>query len=157
MMEIPTVILAGLIGTGLMTLFMYAMTYVTDRVMKVVKILGTMLTFQTTPDGHLSDRPVAIGVGIVGHYAVGVGFALAYYLLWSWGIGKPDYSYGVLFGLASGLLAILVWRSFFAIHPKPPRISLKPYLVTLFVAHFIFTLSVVAAYNLLGQFVFNTK
>ncbi|GAB3897643.1 hypothetical protein [Spirosoma agri] len=140
-------ILASVAGTSLMTAFMYIMTFLTDRIMNVVKILGTMLTFQTSPDGKLSDRPRAISVGIIAHYAIGIVFTLCYSLLWSRGVGQPDFQSGIWFGIGSGLVAIAFWYGLFAIHPNPPAIPLKPYLLTLFVAHIVFTFGVIIAYN----------
>ena len=143
------IILASVVGTSLMTAFMYIMTFLTDRVMKVINILGTMLTFQTTLDGGLSDRPRAISIGIIAHYAIGILFTLCYSQLWSWGVGRPDYQSGIWFGIGSGLVAIAFWYGFFAIHPRPPAIRLKPYLLTLFLAHIVFTFGVIFAYHLL--------
>jgi hypothetical protein len=149
--DIQHSVIAGLVGTAAMTLFMYGMTFLTDRVMKVVKILGTMLTFQTSPEGRLSDSPLAIGVGIIAHFAIGVIFALIYYELWRAGIGSPTVWIGALFGFISGLVAMLVWRLFFALHPKPPTtVPLKNYLITLLVAHVVFGVVVVATYQLLS-------
>ncbi|WP_460977807.1 DUF6789 family protein [Spirosoma knui] len=146
-MKFLEIIIAGIAGTALMTLFMYIMTFFTERVMKVTKILGTMLTFETSPDGKLSDSKRAIAVGILAHYTIGIAFALAYYLLWSLHIGRPDIQSGIWFGVGSGLVAIVSWFSFFAMHPKPPAIQLKPYLLSLFVAHIVFTYGVILTYN----------
>ncbi|GAB3548708.1 DUF6789 family protein [Spirosoma fluminis] len=146
-MKLLEIVIAGVAGTALMTLFMYIMTFFTERVMKVTKILGTMLTFETSPDGKLSDSKRAITVGILAHYAIGIAFALAYYLLWSLDIGQPDSQSGIWFGIGSGFVAIVFWYSFFALHPKPPAIQLKSYLVSLFVAHIVFAYGVIVTYN----------
>ncbi|MFD2574534.1 hypothetical protein ACFSUS_28120 [Spirosoma soli] len=146
-MKLLHIILAGIAGTALMTFFMYIMTFITDRVMKVTQILGTMLTFQTSPDGNLSDSRLAVTVGIIGHYLIGIAFALCYYGLWLLSIGQPDFQSGIWLGIGSGLAAIIFWYSFFVLHPKPPAISLKPYLLSLFMAHLVFTFGVIVTYN----------
>lgn len=146
-MKLVAIVTAGIAGTTLMTAFMYATTFLTGQVMKVVKILGTMLTFQTSLTGQLSDSRRAIFWGTLAHYAIGVGFVLCYYVLWSWGIGRPDISSGFLFGLGSGVAAVVFWYAFFMLHPNPPAIPLKPYLFTLFIAHIIFTYVVIGVYN----------
>jgi riboflavin transporter FmnP len=147
------IILASLIGTTAMTLFMYGMTFLTDRVMKVVKILGTMLTFQTTADGHLSDNPVAIGIGLIAHYLIGIAFGFCYYELWHQGIGEPTIIFGVVAGFISGLIGMLIWRIFFALHPKPPMtVPLQSYLFTLLAAHIVFGVTVVLTYQKLQPF-----
>lgn len=140
-------ILAGLAGTALMTAFMYAMTFLTRHVMQVVRILGTVLTFQTGPQGQLSHTGLAGVVGTVAHYAIGVGFALVYYGLWSAGIGRPDLAWGIVFGLVSAVAAVLFWYLFLRFHPRPPAVLLPPYLLTLAAAHVVFALGVVLVYN----------
>jgi hypothetical protein len=137
---------SGVIGTATMTLFMYGMTFLTDRVMKVTKILGTMITCQTQDDGGLSERKTAIIAGTILHYLVGIGFVFAYHILWFLGVGQPDFVNGLILGMASGMLAVIFWSTFFAVHPFPPEVQLKLYLPTLFLAHFVFALTAIAAY-----------
>ena len=66
-MNIITAIAAGIGGTAVMTAFIYLLSYITHKRLKVVKILGTMLTFQTTPDKETSEHSSAIVVGLLGH------------------------------------------------------------------------------------------
>lgn len=132
-----------------MTLFMYLLTFISKRVMKVTKILGTMLTFRTTAGGGLSESRGAAIAGVAGHYCIGIFFALCYFLLWRAGIGKPDLPDALLFGLINGIAGIAAWRLSFAIHPRPPVIKLKPYLVTLLIAHLVFALGVVYTFRFL--------
>ena len=149
-MDKQSIILAGLTGTAVMTAFMYGLTFLTQRVMKVVKILGTMLTFQTSLDGQLSDTPLAIAVGLVAHYLIGIGFTFVYAALWQADLGHPTFAFGVVAGFFSGMVGVLVWRLFFAIHPKAPTtIPLQSYLVTLLLAHVVFGVAVVATYQFL--------
>ena len=53
LVTVPVVIASGIVGTGLMTLYMHAMTLITGHVMKLTKILGTMLTFTTHSENKL--------------------------------------------------------------------------------------------------------
>lgn len=146
-MNFSAVFFSGIIGTAVMTLFVYAVNASTGKSVKVVKILGTMLTFQTRPDGQLSERPLAIWVGIVAHYLIGVVFAWAFYACWQAGIGRPSLGFGALFGFLAGLAGILIWRLFFAVHPRPPqRIPLSFYLSTLVMAHVFFGVTVAFVY-----------
>jgi hypothetical protein len=152
-MDISNLVIAGLVGTAVMTLFMYGMTFLTDRVMKVIKILGTMLTFQTTAKGGLSDSSWSIMVGTIAHYVVGLSFALVYYEIWRAGLGEPNLRFGVIAGFISGLVGILGWRVYFALHPRPPQIvPLKSYLITLLAAHVVFGVSVALTYRSLVDF-----
>ena len=49
------ILASGIAGTAVMTLFMYTLTFVTDRVMNVTKILGTMNTCQTSHEVNQSN------------------------------------------------------------------------------------------------------
>lgn len=151
-MKLLMVGMAGIVATAVMTLLMYGMTYLTNYQLKVVKILGTMLTDQTGPKGTLSDYPAVIVIGTFAHYAVGIFFAVCYYCLWQSGIGRPTPGSGAVFGFVSGLIAILVWRTFFWVHPRPPKtVPLSPYSIALLLTHIIFGMMVNVTYTTLVQ------
>lgn len=156
-MELLMVGIAGIVATAVMTLFMYGLTYLTDYQMKVVKILGTMLTDQAGPKGTLSDYSAVIVVGTLAHYAVGIFFAICYRFLWQAGIGRPTPDSGAVFGFISGLIAIIVWRTFFLVHPRPPKtVPLFPYSIALLLTHIIFGLVVNLTFTGLLQLVSNS-
>ncbi|MDX2000905.1 MAG: hypothetical protein SFW35_00605 [Chitinophagales bacterium] len=144
-------VLAGLGGTVLMTAFMYLASLIMNKRLKVVDILGTMLTGKTRQNGQLSYTFPSILVGIIAHFSVGVVFSLAYLGLWKLGIGSPTLLSSILFGIVSGLVAIVVWRSFFFIHSRPPAVELRAYLIAIFIAHLFFAVETVYCYNLLGS------
>ncbi|WP_247236754.1 hypothetical protein [Telluribacter sp. SYSU D00476] len=141
------IMVEGIVGTALMTLFMYVLTYLTHRTMKVVKILGTMLTFSTSPTGQLSGKPLALVAGTAAHYTVGILFSYCFHLLWNMGIGQPDYLHSFLLGLAFGLFGSTVWYLFFKVHPNPPKVHLRPYLFSLLPAHLIFASGVIMTHH----------
>lgn len=145
------IIASGIIGTAVMTMFMYVLTFVTKRVMNVAKTLGTMITCQTEEDGRLSDSGFAMTIGVIVHYAIGILFAYCYHLLWMYGVGQPDFWNGLFLGFISGIFAVIFWFVFFAIHPFPPHIDLKNYLISLFLAHFVFASVTVAVYIFLTE------
>lgn len=140
-MKILFAVIAGIAGTLAMTGFLYLLTYIFRKQMKVVKILGTMLTNNTQPDGELSDSRATIVVGTIAHYSVGISFAIIYLILWHFGIGRPGLLNAIIFGGVSGVAAIGIWYAFVAIHPYPPKVPLKSYLITIFLGHFIFALA----------------
>ncbi|WP_299755165.1 DUF6789 family protein [uncultured Pontibacter sp.] len=137
-MKLLDAVVAGIAGTAAMTAFLYLLSYATHRVMKVIRILGTMLLNRTHPDGSLSELTGTKVAGTIAHYAVGIFFAVIYLALWSSGVGAPTASWGLLFGLAHGLVAMVIWYFFFMLHPRPPLITLKSYLTTLIFAHIIY-------------------
>jgi len=150
-MPFIAIIISGLIGTGVMTGVMYLFSFISERTMKVPKILGTMLTFSTTADGKLCKKPLCISVGLVSHYAMGIFFMFSYYVLWHLNIGRPDVFYALIFGFVHGVIAILIWRIFFYIHPNPPTIPLTSYSLGLLIGHVFFALSGIISYNLTNQ------
>jgi hypothetical protein len=137
-MKLFYIILAGIAGTASMTAFMYLLSYATRRLMKIIKILGTMLLGRTHTDGTLSNRMSTRVVGLFAHYIVGILFAIGYLALWESGVGSVTASWGIFGGLANGIFAMVIWYFFFMIHPKPPIIALEPYLITLVFAHIVF-------------------
>lgn len=139
-MKLLYAVLGGLAATAAMTAFLYLLSFATHRVMKVVRILGTMLTDRTGPDGSLSEAISTKVYGTVAHYLVGIVFAIFYLALWHSGVGLINASWAFLFGLAHGLFATLIWYLFFLVHPRPPIIPLRTYLFTLIFAHIVFGL-----------------
>jgi len=150
-MKFLDAILASIAGTTAMTAFLYLLTYATHRVMKVIKILGTMLLFRTQPDGGLSDAFSTKVVGTIAHYSVGAFFAVMYLALWDSEVGLISASWSLLFGLANGIVGMFAWYFFFLVHPKPPIINLKTYLLTLIVAHMVFAFITFYTYYLIAQ------
>ncbi|WP_299825239.1 hypothetical protein [uncultured Pontibacter sp.] len=150
-MKLLYAILAGLAATAAMTAFLYLLSYLTHRVMKVIKILGTMLTRRTQPDGSLSDAASTKVIGTIAHYAAGIFFALIYLALWDSEVGLITASWGLLFGLAHGIMAMLIWYFFFMMHPNPPIIPLRSYLLTLIAAHVVFGFVVTYTFHRLLQ------
>jgi hypothetical protein len=148
-MKLLYAVIAGIAATAAMTAFLYLLSFITHRVMKVIKILGTMLTNRTHPDGTLSDAVSTKVYGTVAHYLVGIAFALFYIALWQSGVGLITASWGLLFGLAHGLFAMFLWYLLFLVHPRPPIISLRTYLATLVFAHIVYGLVLTYTVHLL--------
>jgi hypothetical protein len=144
------IIIAGIVGTAVMTAVMYLIAYVTKDRFKVVKVLGTMLTFQTTRDKGLSDSPSAIAVGIIAHYLVGIGFTFIYEWLWSERILTPDFLNAAWMGFINGIVGALVWKIFITIHPNPPTLPLKSYLVAITAGHVFFAFGILASFLVMG-------
>ena len=130
---------------------MYAIALVTKNRFKVVKILGTMLTFQTTAEKGLSEQPSAIAVGLVVHYLVGIGFACVYSWLWRENIVQANFINTTLMGIVNGLIAAVGWSIFIAIHPNPPRLPLKSYLIAIAAGHIFFAYGIWMTYAILGN------
>ena len=149
-MKLINAIISGIAGTALMTLFMYLLSYITKRRLKVVKILGTMLTIYSNPEGKLSESNKAITIGLVTHYGVGIFFSICYLILWRNGIGQPDLINACIFGLINGVFGIFIWRLFLLIHPSPPFLPFKTYMASLVIGHVAFAIGIVYSFNFLS-------
>lgn len=146
------IFLQGIVGTAVMTAAMYLIAFLTRDRFKVVKILGTMLTLQTTPEKGLSDRPSAITVGLIAHYVVGIGFAAVYEQLWSHGIISSNFINTTLLGLLNGIFGAIVWKIFISVHPNPPRIPLLSYLVAVIFGHVFFAYGIWITYLMIHSY-----
>jgi|SRR5688572_6539079 len=144
------IIIAGIVGTAIMTAAMYIIAYAAKDRFKVVKVLGTMLTFQTTKDKGLSDSPYAIAVGIVAHYLVGIAFTFAYEWIWSERILNPSFLNASWLGFINGIVGALGWRIFITIHPNPPNLPLHSYLLAIILGHIFFACGILAAFLVMG-------
>lgn len=138
-MGLLTSILAGLAGTLAMTSFAEIMAHLLKKPYFVVIILATMLPFRR--DLSPPKATTYIGATIL-HYAIGVGFAYAYLWLMQEGVITNDTPTALLYGVAIGIIAIIGWRLFFAIHPNPPLV--KPiYFAMIWLGHIV--LSIIGA------------
>jgi hypothetical protein len=149
-MKIYVIVLAGVAGTALMTAFGYLFATIIDGRLKVVKVLGTMLTNQTTANKGLSESRRAIITGTIVHYAVGIGFALLYNWLWQKGIGTPGIFSGILFGFVNGIIAVTIWKIFIVLHPNPPLLPIKLYLFYILIGHLFYAEGVVLFFHWLS-------
>jgi hypothetical protein len=144
------IVIAGIAGTAIMTAAMYIIAYASKNRFKVVKVLGTMLTFQTTRDKGLSDSPYAIAVGVVAHYLVGIGFTFIYEWLWSERILDPNLLNASWLGFINGIVGALGWRLFITVHPNPPNLPLNSYLLAIIFGHICFACGMLAAFLAMG-------
>jgi hypothetical protein len=145
-----TIVVAGIVGTAYMTLGMYLLAGITGDHFKVVKVLGTMLTFQTTDDSALSDRKSAIWTGIVTHYFVGISFSFLYAWLWKKDIIEMNFLHATWLGLLNGIIGAIVWRIFIGVHPRPPQLPISQYLIAIALGHVLFAHGIYATHLLMS-------
>jgi len=143
-MEILKIILATIVATATMTAFIY---YVSKRFHKLFKepvllnIILSALGAEMVP-----ERKNAWGWAI--HFMIGLLFVVAYHLIWHFTDIDPTWFTGLIFGIISGLIGIFSWFFLFKLPPNPPKIHFKQYYLQLFIAHILFSLSVIAVYRL---------
>ncbi|AEL28041.1 hypothetical protein [Cyclobacterium marinum] len=128
-------VLSGIVATVVMTIIMYMYTTLFKHFTKVIHLLGCMIS----GDHNLhSPSKRTIILGTLAHFSVGIIFSMSYYLLWNWGIFEINFFDSVIIGALSGIVAILVWKSYLQLHQYQPRISQNHYFFALFIAHIIF-------------------
>jgi hypothetical protein len=138
------VAIAGIAGTLAMTVFTELIAYGAKKPFHVVSILARMLRFRKDLRPISGTRYV---VALIIHYSIGVLFSYGFEWFITNNRADMNLSNAIIFGGVVGLIGIIGWRIFFAIHPNPPEIILPPYLTTIWVGHIIF--SVVLFYSYL--------
>jgi len=107
-MNIFGAIIAGLVGTAVMTAIMSMAPYMGFPKMDMIGMLGTMFTEPGTG---------AIVLGAVVHFMMGAIFAVVYVFLWTNVVGDPTWLWGLIFGILHGIIAIVVMPMMKGIHP----------------------------------------
>ncbi|WP_111671034.1 hypothetical protein [Algoriphagus litoralis] len=143
-----TTVLAGILGTVAMTLVMYGYSLISQQNTRVMAILGSMVTGSPTVPNDKWKRNLA---GTVGHFGIGIIFSLSYFLLWNWGFFAIEIGDSLWIGLISGVIAVIVWGSYFHLHHNPPKVDLFHFFIALLIAHVVFGLVTVNLYSYLAQ------
>lgn len=141
-------VLSGVTGTIAMTVFMYLYASLTHQFTKVIHILGNMLVGERN---FYSPTLNAMIVGTAAHAGVGVLFSFAYFLLWNWGIFQIDLVDSIWIGMISGVIAVLVWKSYLSLHSHPPKFSQLHYFIALLLGHIIFGMVSVNVFQLISD------
>lgn len=142
-MKAEEIIIPGIAGTTLMTLFSKAIGEIADENFSEPDLLSK-LYHRLAP---AEPKPAAKAVGWLAHYGVGLAFSTAYNYLWHKKLVKASGKNSIWLGAVSGALAIGVWKTAFSMHPLPPGIDFKKYYAQLFFAHIVFTLFATYAYQ----------
>ncbi|GGZ25558.1 hypothetical protein GCM10007049_17600 [Echinicola pacifica] len=140
------IIISGLLGTAAMTLVMYAYSMITGINTKVVHILGNMLT-ASSPE--ISTDTKSLVTGSIAHIGVGMLFSFSYYLMLDWDWLDREWSDSFWTGLISGILAIIVWKTYIYLHKRPPLLSLPHYQMALILSHIVFGMVTILSFSLI--------
>lgn len=122
-----TIAIAGIVATGVMTLFTYIVGRSFAQNLRVVQILGYMIrSFHRGKIVDLRSQKTFLVGGIL-HYLIGVGFTAVFYWLKNYQSGIPLSWLALLCGSSAGILAIICWRLFILFHPRPPILKIKTF------------------------------
>ena len=97
MLNIIGAIVAGLVGTVVMTMVMVMAPKMGMPKMDIVGLLGSMFIKEGV-------RPIGMAI----HFMMGIVFAVIYAFVWSKGIGRASVGYGALFGTIHWLIVGLI-------------------------------------------------
>ncbi|WP_339926313.1 DUF6789 family protein [uncultured Cyclobacterium sp.] len=139
-------LLSGIAGTIAMTLVMYLYSALTNRFTKVIHVLGSMISGEKN---CFAPQKKALFLGTLAHFGVGIIFSFSYFLLWNWGIFDINLQDAVLIGAASGLVAVIVWKTYLSLYSQPPKLSQLHYFIALFLAHIVFGIVSVNVFQLI--------
>lgn len=146
MNSILTILLSAFIGTTLMTIVSYCLSYILNNQFKEPVLLNTLLKNSVL----FREDSINRSAGWFLHYAVGIGFVVIYYLLWNFADVSPTFINGGLLGFISGVFGVCVWWIIFKIHSNPPTINRSGFFLHLIVVHIIFGIGATAGYLFLS-------
>lgn len=133
------VLVAGVTGTTIMTLFLYLIGKLTHKNFNILWLLGSVVMRKKTKPTFL-----IISIGTLLHYFTGIFYSFLFYFLWSVGVGKPNFLYSILFGIITGIIAMVVW--YFLLRKKEFNTPVSSFIISNFTAHIIFSLVVFYVY-----------
>ncbi len=139
-MELLKVIIAGILGTILMTTFSYFFSWLRSRQFREPKLLNMILRRSTTDGINPSNNSV---IGWIVHFSIGIILMTLFYmfhLIFSYRISLLSIFF---YGLLAGSLSILSWYLMFSLSPNPKKVPLKEFYLQLLVAHILFALGAV--------------
>jgi hypothetical protein len=142
MVDLLTVILAGVAATLVMTGFSQITAYLLKKNFYVVIILATMLPFNK----HVTPPKLSTYVAAtILHYLIGIVFAYVHLGLILNGYIANNALSALLYGGVIGTIAIIGWRLFFMIHPNPPSVE-RTYFVMIWIGHIWLSITAAAIF-----------
>ena len=144
-MELIIIVLSGIGGAWLMTLFLSVINRFISHGVRVPLILGQVFHhyFSGSSFYHLRHKNT---YGHVIHNLVSVFFAFCYLWLWRNGIGGPSAPDILLFGFVNGLVGVAGWFVFLRATYEPQQVKEKVFFPVILIAHLVFALGVTAIY-----------
>ena len=126
-------LLAGAVGTTIMTLYSYGYSYFKESQFREPVLLAHLLKGREKPECRQDYLQ-----GWLAHYLVGAVFSTSYQALFKGRLTRNPRLKGVVAGGFYGLLGVAGWKSTFKLHPAPPKIKYNEYYRHLVIAHLIF-------------------
>lgn len=149
MKAVGKIIIAGIAGTSLMTLYSYYRAKKEHQEYVEPVVINKLIdNSKALPEIDNTDTHPA---GWALHYATGIFFIGGYYILWRNALNRPT-NYKIIFmGAVSGVLGIIIWKTLFSSHDNPPYNNRMGYYRQLLTAHIVFAVVAVSTYKLLEE------
>ena len=134
-MEVRKTLNSAIVATSAMTAFSYLASWLIKQNFKEPKLLGDML------EPTLPHRAKALSTpgGWAAHYCFGLTWSLMLIEYIKAANIKNSAENGLIIGSVGGLTAIACWKFLFDSHPCPPKTHRRNFYAQLFLAHLIFT------------------
>ncbi len=143
MNNLEKTLISGFVGTSFMTASSALMSLLPKEEFRepdqLSKLIGRLFPFMS--------KKAEIICGWGAHYAMGFLFAMVYVELWEKKEIEHSIKNGILLGLLSGLLGLLVWKASFKIHPLPPNNRKLDFYIQRIPAHIVFAVFATIGYN----------
>ena len=142
--KIAKTAISGFTGTTFMTASS-ALLSLMGQDFREPEHLSTMIS-RMAP--FLSKRAKVIA-GWGAHYGMGFVFAAVYVELWE--TRKIDHTVknGLILGVLSGLVGLLIWKGTFKTHPLPPKMDYTIFYLERIPAHIVFAIFSTIAYRII--------
>lgn len=145
MLILLKILIAGIAGTLLMTLFSYLLSKTENEQYREPELLNKLIDRSKNLPSVSDTRTNPIGW--IAHFGIGIGFVAAYWLLWPKALDSPTIINVLILGAISGLVGIAAWKIFFTNHDNPPGNNRVGYYGQLFIAHLIFSAVAVLSFK----------
>tara|TARA_A100000171_G_scaffold53080_1_gene76413 strand:- start:1066 stop:1500 length:435 start_codon:yes stop_codon:yes gene_type:complete len=133
----------SLVATLAMTLFSYALSYLTKSKFEEPQLLNLLVSRHKRLK-YLTSREHIIGWAL--HFGIGLVFVILFYVVHKLFDVSITYSFGAFFGFIAGIAGVLGWQILLYIHPDPPDFNRKLFFIQLIIAHIIFGLTIITIY-----------
>lgn len=132
----------NIFATTAMTAFSYGNSTILNNNNKEPQLLNILLNrIQDIEIGKENFR------GWLIHYFSGFIFLAPYYLLVQQKVIPLSYLSGILFGFIAGIIGVWVWAIVFKMHPNPPETNRRVFYIQLVLAHIVFGIFSVLAFQ----------
>ena len=135
-MKAYKILISGLTGTSLMTIFSYVASKALKKNFKEPVLLAGLI------EDAVAKKKTALPYGWTVHYTMGVTWATVFEFVFDKAGIKRDFKAALVLGGLSGVTGIITWRLAFKTHPNPPRTDYNRFYAHLLLAHIVYSLGV---------------